>query len=195
MIKMAKLERVYNVPLRKEFLKVPKYKRSKKAVTAIKNFLTRHMKSENIKIGKELNRKIWEKGIKNPPHHVKINAVKEDDVVYADLFGFDAEPKKEETKAEKTGQKKEVRKFEEKKETNQETKKLEQKAPEKEVKNTEEKKEDTKPVKKQVKPSKPGPAEKLEAKMPAAKETVAKEKKTVTEKADVKEESEDSNRL
>ena len=47
------LERVYNVPLRKEFLKAPRYKRAKKAVTALKQFLVRHMKSDKIKIGNE----------------------------------------------------------------------------------------------------------------------------------------------
>ena len=46
------LERTYNVPLRKEFLKVPKYKRAKKAVKALKQFLAKHMKSDNVKIGK-----------------------------------------------------------------------------------------------------------------------------------------------
>ena len=37
----VKLERVYNVPLRKEWLKVPKYKRSKKALAALKQFLAK----------------------------------------------------------------------------------------------------------------------------------------------------------
>ena len=37
------LERTYNVPLRKEWLKVPKYKRAKKAVTALRQFLVKHM--------------------------------------------------------------------------------------------------------------------------------------------------------
>ena len=49
------LERTYNVPLRKEFLKVPKYKRAKKAVTALKQFLVKHMKSDNIKIGNKFS--------------------------------------------------------------------------------------------------------------------------------------------
>ena len=46
------LERVYNVPLRKEWLKSPKNKRAKKAVTALKKFLVRHMKSDKIKVAK-----------------------------------------------------------------------------------------------------------------------------------------------
>ncbi|MBW3023185.1 60S ribosomal protein L31 [Candidatus Woesearchaeota archaeon] len=96
------IERTYNVPLRREFLKVPRYKRAKTAINALKTFLIRHMKSEEVYIGKRLHEKIWERGIKNPPHHVKVDVVKEDDgKVFAELSGFKyekpveaAEPKK-----------------------------------------------------------------------------------------------------
>ena len=71
------LERVYNVPLRREWLKSPKYKRAKKAITALKEFIIKHMKSEDVKIGKHANLEIWKHGIKNPPHHIKIKAVKD----------------------------------------------------------------------------------------------------------------------
>lgn len=83
----AKIQRTYNVPLRKEWLKVPKYKRAKKAVTGLKIFLTRHMKCENLIIGKHLNEAIWKHGIKNPPHHIKVDVLKEDDLVVAELSG------------------------------------------------------------------------------------------------------------
>jgi len=72
------LERVYNVPLRKEFMKAPRYKRSKKAVIALRQFIAKHMKSENVLIGKYANQFIWKDGIQNPPHHVKVNAIKDD---------------------------------------------------------------------------------------------------------------------
>ena len=71
------LERVYNVPLRKEWLKAPKYKRSKKAVNALREFISKHMKSDNVKIGKHANLHIWKHGIKNPPHHIKVKAIKD----------------------------------------------------------------------------------------------------------------------
>ena len=74
---MAELERNYNIPLRREFLKVPKYKRSKKAITAIREFITKHMKATSVLISEELNKHVWKDGIKNPPHHVKITAVKD----------------------------------------------------------------------------------------------------------------------
>jgi len=93
------LERTYNVPLRKEFMKSPRWKRTKKAVSALKKFLARHMKSEDINIGKYLNEELWKNGIKNPPHHVKVEAKKDSDgKVFAELVGAPKEKPKEEKK-------------------------------------------------------------------------------------------------
>ena len=74
------LERLYNIPLRKEFLKAAKYKRAAKAIRAIRQFMARHMRAEpeNIRIGKWLNEEIWHHGVKNPPHHIKVKAIKDD---------------------------------------------------------------------------------------------------------------------
>lgn len=71
------MEREYIVPLRKEFQKAPKYKRTNRAVRALRDFIARHMKSENVSIGKFLNLKLWENGIRNPPHKVMVKAVKD----------------------------------------------------------------------------------------------------------------------
>ncbi len=93
------LEREYIIPLRKEFQKAPKYKRAKKTIKALKEFLAKHMKSDNIKIGKYLNLKVWEHGIKNPPHKVKVKVEKFDDgLVKAELVGAPVEKPKEEKK-------------------------------------------------------------------------------------------------
>jgi large subunit ribosomal protein L31e len=84
------LERTYNVPLRKEFIKVPKYKRSKKAVMALTQFIAKHMKTDikNVRIGNFLNNSIWAHGIKNPPHHVKVLLTKDEKgMVYAEFSG------------------------------------------------------------------------------------------------------------
>ena len=72
------LERVYNVPLRKEFQKVASWRRTEKAVKALREFIAKHMKSENVIIGRYVNLLLWKHGIKNPPHHVKVNAVKDE---------------------------------------------------------------------------------------------------------------------
>lgn len=91
---MTALERTYTIPLRREWLKAPKYKRAKRAVSAIRSFLCRHMKVEkhtatkNVKLGPQLNLELWKHGIKNPPPRVKVNVSKDDKgVVRAELFG------------------------------------------------------------------------------------------------------------
>lgn len=97
---MAKLERVYNIPIRKEWLRAPSYKRAKRAISAVRMFLQRHMKSEDVRLGAHINHNIWQRGIKHPPHHVKVTAIKDDsNVVRAELFGMPIEePKKQEKK-------------------------------------------------------------------------------------------------
>lgn len=85
---MAAVERTLTINLRKEIMKVPDYKRAKKAVTALREFLQRHMKAEakNVKIGKYLNLKIWEHGIKKPAHKITVVAKKDDKgIVTAEL--------------------------------------------------------------------------------------------------------------
>jgi len=77
------LEREYIIPLRKEWIKVPRYKRAPKAIKAIKEFLVKHMKIynrnlNNIKINRILNNEIWFRGIKKPPAKIKIIAKKLD---------------------------------------------------------------------------------------------------------------------
>ncbi len=90
------LERTYNVPLRKEWMHAPKYKRAKKAVKALREFMMRHMKSEDIRIGNYANLEIWKRGIKSPPHHIKVTAKKDDaGTVFVELVGAPAAKPKE----------------------------------------------------------------------------------------------------
>ena len=96
------LERVYTIPLRRETLKVPPFKKANKAMKTIKNFISRHMKSENVAVGKYLNLAVWKHGAKNPPHHVEVNAIKDNKgKVIVELVGAPKEePKVEEKKKE-----------------------------------------------------------------------------------------------
>jgi len=99
---MAILERTYTIPLRHEYLKAPMYRRAKKAVIALRAFVVKHMKSDDVLIGPKLNLKIWERGITNPPHHVKVTATKDDKgQVRVELFGFEFKPKEKKEKKEK----------------------------------------------------------------------------------------------
>jgi large subunit ribosomal protein L31e len=94
-MKMAEL--TFNIPLRLEIMKAPKYKRAKKAVHAVREFIARRMKTDKVLIGKYINLKLWENGIKNPPHHIAVVVTKDDKgVVRAELVGAPKEAKKEE---------------------------------------------------------------------------------------------------
>lgn len=143
---MAKIERTYNIPLRTSFRNVPEYKRAKKAVNAVKRFIEQHMKSDKIKLGNNLNKKLWQNGIKNPPHHVKVTALKEDDgLVRVELFGFnvsevalkpkkDEKPKKEEAAKKEEAQAEKPGKEEKSTEPKMEEQKQEAEGPKKEEK-------------------------------------------------------------
>ncbi len=88
-MKMAEdIKRTYTIPLRRGFCNTPRYKRTNKAVKVLTEFLKRHMKSENIKLGKNLNEFIWKNGIKNPPCKVRVDVVKNSEgVVRVELIG------------------------------------------------------------------------------------------------------------
>ncbi len=141
---MANLERTYVIPLRREWLKAPKYKRAKKAIRAIKEFVQKHVKAEeeNLRIGQALNKTIWHHGIKNPPGKVKVNVVKDEKgIAYVELFGVELKVKEEKK------EKKLTEKISEKLTGSKEEKKTE--TPKKEVPKTEKPKEE---AKKTVKP-------------------------------------------
>jgi len=106
---MADLERTYNIPLRSEWLKVPRYKRAKKAIVGLKTFVMKHMKTKTVSVGKFANEAIWARGMKSPPHHLKVTILKKDDVAYVELFGKPIVTEKKVEKkslAEKLGMKK-----------------------------------------------------------------------------------------
>ena len=134
------LERTYTIPLRREFSKVPGWRRTKKAVKACKEFLQKHMKSQDVKLSTTLNEKIWNHGGKNPPHHVKVTVTKDSEgIVNAELFGVKKKVEKVSKKTPKAVPK-EAPVIEEKKEASEEVKKEvpapEQKAPEEKVQHT-----------------------------------------------------------
>lgn len=78
------IEREYIVPLRREFHKVPDYRKAEKAVKALKEFMVQHMKIydrdlRKIRIDVLLNNEIRFRGMKKPLHKIKVKAIKYDD--------------------------------------------------------------------------------------------------------------------
>jgi len=70
--KFEKTTRVYTIPLDRFVLLSPRQMRSKRAVSVIKEFVTKHMKSSGVIITSELNELIWKKGIRSPPRHITV---------------------------------------------------------------------------------------------------------------------------
>ncbi|MBI4149613.1 60S ribosomal protein L31 [Candidatus Woesearchaeota archaeon] len=71
------LERQYTVPLRTQWLRVPRNRRSKKAIIGLRGFITKHMKAAVVKIATPVNLAIWKQGIRRPPHHITVIAKKD----------------------------------------------------------------------------------------------------------------------
>lgn len=94
---MAELKREYVVPLRRKCLNAPKWRRSKKAIAVLKDFMRQHMKCENVIVCSELNEHIWARGSKYPPGKVEVIALRtqlgQDEKVLVNLkqFGIDTQ--------------------------------------------------------------------------------------------------------
>jgi len=68
-------ERIYIVPLYKA-RHGPRTKWAKKSVRYLRKFMTRHFKPEALIISKDVNEKIWSRGISKPPRKIKVRATK-----------------------------------------------------------------------------------------------------------------------
>ncbi|RLG61163.1 50S ribosomal protein L31e [Candidatus Geothermarchaeota archaeon] len=74
-------EREYVVPIKKLMRGSKGYLRAKKAAKVLREFISRHMHTENVKLMEEVNRKIWERGIRNPPRRIKVRVIRTRDNV------------------------------------------------------------------------------------------------------------------
>ena len=114
--KNNEFEREYTIPLRREWSKVAKYKRAKKAGKAVKEFLARHMKVydrdlDKIKIDRYVNEELWFRGIKKPPIRIKVRARKDSKgIVHVELADMPEKLKYKKAKEEKRDKKAETTK-------------------------------------------------------------------------------------
>jgi ribosomal protein L31E len=150
------LERTYIIPLRRQWLKVPEYKRVNKAVKAIRQFLVRHMKiydrdTGKIKVDILLNNELRFRGMRKPPSKIKVRAKKYDDgLVKVELANI---PKVLQYKLDREKKKKEA--VDKKKTEEEAKKKAQEEAAKKAVeKKPEEGKEEKKEPEKVEKPEK-----------------------------------------
>jgi ribosomal protein L31E len=158
------MDRIYTIPLRKEWLKAPVHRRTKKSVKAVKEFLVKHMKIKDIKLGRHLNMALWTQGYRHPISKVEVSAEivkdKDGDYVYAELVGVQKEVLKKEKVEKKTGLAGKIEEL-----TSKDNKKMDEKS--------EEKKEEEKILKEKApKQEKQAPvkAEKIKAQVEGAKQ-------------------------
>lgn len=84
--KKSLLEREYIIPLRRAWINVPQYERTRKAIKAIKRFIAKHMKVTDrdvnkVKLDIYFNNELWFRGRRKPPAKIKVKAIKEGDIV------------------------------------------------------------------------------------------------------------------
>lgn len=78
------------IPLKRDFLKVPRYERTSRAIKTIKKFVARHMKIrdrdlDKVKLNRYFNNHLWQRGKTNPPVKIKVFAKREGDFVMVDF--------------------------------------------------------------------------------------------------------------
>lgn len=117
-----KEEREYIIPLRKKVNKVPRYKKTNKAIRTIKEFIAKHMKVPNrdlnkVKLDRYLNEFVWMRGIRNPPSKIKVKAIRDGEIIRVEVAELPGKIKfkkerleKREKKAEESGKKKKAEK-------------------------------------------------------------------------------------
>jgi large subunit ribosomal protein L31e len=101
---MSEMERIYTVPL-KEAWNAQRYRRSERAMMVLKAFAVRHMKAKEVTVDTTVNEAIWARGIKSPPHKIRVKMTKDEDgkviITMAEVEASAAAETKTETEAEK----------------------------------------------------------------------------------------------
>ena len=101
------LERIYTINLGKVLLS-PNNQRAKRAINMIREFASKHMKSENIKIEEEISHLVWARGIRHPPRKIRVKMTKdEDDNIIVSTYQEEKKIEKEEKKIEEKPKKEE----------------------------------------------------------------------------------------
>ena len=162
------VERVYTINLGKVLLS-PNNQRAKRAINMIREFATRHMKSENIKIEEDVSHLVWARGIRHPPRKIRVKLTKDDggNVLISKYQEEDTKTKKEKIVEEKPkAQKSEIAVEEKPAETKEEKAETKLKKPKADVKSEKPKTESKQEKQKQeAKAEKPKKEEKSEKKI------------------------------
>ena len=70
-------EKTYTIPLRHVWVVTPRGRRAPRAVRDVRDYVSRHMKAEEVAISNEINSAIWSRSINKPPRKITVRAVKD----------------------------------------------------------------------------------------------------------------------
>jgi large subunit ribosomal protein L31e len=70
-------EKTYTIPLRHAWVVTPRGKRAPRAVRDVRDYVSRHMKAEEVAISNDVNSAIWARSINKPPRKIMVRAVKD----------------------------------------------------------------------------------------------------------------------
>jgi large subunit ribosomal protein L31e len=97
------VSRIYTINLGKAQL-TPRYRRTDRVVNMIREFASRHMKTDEVKLDQELNRQVWKKGKANPPRRLRVRMIKDEDGVVIVSPYEEATKKENDKEAIQTGE-------------------------------------------------------------------------------------------
>ena len=97
------VSRIYTINLGKAQL-TPRYRRTDRVVNMIREFASRHMKTDEVKLDQELNRQVWKKGKANPPRRLRVRMIKDEDGVVIVSPYEEATKKENDEEAIQTGE-------------------------------------------------------------------------------------------
>lgn len=70
-------EKIYTIPLRHVWVVTPRGRRAPRAVRDVRDFVSRHMKAEEVAMSNEINEALWGRSINKPPRKITVRAVKD----------------------------------------------------------------------------------------------------------------------
>jgi large subunit ribosomal protein L31e len=71
-------EKIYTVPLG-HIRSSRGYRRTPRAVRALRDFVRKHMKADDLALTPEVNEKLWARGIREPPRRIRVRAARNEE--------------------------------------------------------------------------------------------------------------------
>ena len=70
-------EKIYTIPIGRLGYATDRGHRAPRAVRSVRDYVSRHMRADEVSISNEINEALWERGINKPPRKITVRAVKD----------------------------------------------------------------------------------------------------------------------